>query len=270
MRCALVAVPTTLRLALALAMLALCLAPRARAEGVEKCPDFIASRSPFLKAVLAADQVRLTFIGHASFLIESPGGVTAVTDYNDYVRTSVVPVIATMNKAHSSHWSVHPDPAIRHVLRGWGEDGAPAKWDVSEGDMRVRNVPTNIRSWEGGTEYDANSIFVFEAAGLCIAHLGHLHHRLTPDHLRELGHVDVALAPVDGSYTMGTAGMIETLKALKAPLVIPMHVFGPSTLARFLDAARPGFEIRNAGSDSIEISRGSLPQKPTVLVLDGR
>ncbi|MFO1114975.1 MAG: MBL fold metallo-hydrolase [Beijerinckiaceae bacterium] len=243
----------------------------ARAAEVEKCPDMVASRPPFLKAALAGDRVRLTFIGHASFLIETPGGTTAITDYNDYMRMPVTPVIATMNKAHSTHYSSHPDPAIKRVLRGWRVEGDGPRWDVTEGDLHVRNVPTNIRSWESGaTEYDGNSIFIFEAAGLCIAHLGHLHHRLTPDHVKEIGHIDVVLAPVDGSYTLGVQGMLETIATLRAPLTIPMHIFGPSTLARFLDLAREKFEISNAGSNSVEIGRSSLPPKPTILVLDGR
>ena len=245
------------------------LAGPARAAEVEKCPDLVAGAT-FMRAALGADQVRLTFIGHASFLIETPGGTTAVTDYNDYVRTSVVPVIATMNKAHSTHYSLHPDPGIKHVLRGWNPEGGPARWDVTEGDLHVRNVPTNIRNWDGGTEYDGNSIFVFEAAGLCIAHLGHLHHRLAPEHLSALGHIDVLLAPVDGSYTLGVTGMIETMETIRAPLVIPMHMFGPTTLERFLELARPKFAIVRAGARSVEISRASLPKTPTVLVLEGR
>ncbi|MBV9201128.1 MAG: MBL fold metallo-hydrolase [Alphaproteobacteria bacterium] len=32
----------------------------------------------------------------------------------------------------------------------------------------------------GGTRYNGNSIFVFDTADLCIAHLSHLHHTLTP------------------------------------------------------------------------------------------
>ncbi len=245
------------------------LAAPLRAAEVEKCPDMVAGGPTIMRAALATDTVRLTFIGHASFLIESPGGATAVTDYNDYVRSPVVPDIATMNKAHSSHNSLLPDPAIKHVLRGWGRDGGAAHWEVTERDMRVRNVPTNIRDWDGGTEYDGNSIFIFETAGLCIAHLGHLHHRLTPEHVRRIGHIDVLLAPVDGSYTLGTAGMIETIVALRAPLTIPMHFFGPSTLERFLSQARASFDIRFAGANSVEISRASLPQRPTILVLDG-
>jgi L-ascorbate metabolism protein UlaG (beta-lactamase superfamily) len=47
----------------------------------------------------------------------------------------------------------------------------------------VRSIATNIRNWSGGTERNGNSIFVFEIANLCIAHLGHLHHTLTQQQL---------------------------------------------------------------------------------------
>ncbi|MFV0279805.1 MAG: MBL fold metallo-hydrolase [Rhodoblastus sp.] len=240
------------------------------AAGVEKCPDMVAGGPTVVRAALAADSVRLTFLGHASFLIETPGGTTAVTDYNDYVRPAATPDIATMNKAHSTHNSLHPDPGIKHLLPGWGAGGAPAHWDVTQGDMHVRNVPTNIRDRGGTTEYEGNSIFVFEAAGLCIAHLGHLHHRLTPDHFRALGHIDVLLAPVDGSFTLGAAGMIETIAAIHAPLTIPMHIFGPATLERFLGLAREKFEVKFEGQRFVEVSRATLPKRQTVLVLEGR
>ena len=57
-------------------------------------------------------------------------------------------------------------------------------------DVRIRNVSTNIRSYGGATEYDGNSIFVFEVAQMCIAHLGHLHHTLSPEHLKKLGRTE--------------------------------------------------------------------------------
>ena len=66
----------------ALALLIAFAAP-ARAAEVEKCPDMIAGGPTILRAALAADTVRLTFVGHATFLIETPGVVTAVTDYHD-------------------------------------------------------------------------------------------------------------------------------------------------------------------------------------------
>jgi L-ascorbate metabolism protein UlaG (beta-lactamase superfamily) len=241
----------------------------ARAAEIDKCPDMIAAR-PLWRASLNPDRVAITFIGHATFLIESPGGTTAATDYNDYVRPKIVPDIATMNKAHSTHYSLHPDRGVAHVLRGWNPDGGPVHHDVNVGDMHIRNVPTNIRNWDGGTEYDANSIFIFETAGLCIAHLGHLHHPLAPEHLKQVGHVDVLLVPVDGTYTLDTPGMMEVIDAIRAPLILPMHYFGAATLNRFLDVARGKYEIEFSPASSIEVSRSSLPARPKMLILPER
>ena len=64
-------------------------------EMTEGCPGLIATRSPLFQrasfriAALNADQVRMTYIGHSTFLIESPQLVRVATDYNDYVRPPV-------------------------------------------------------------------------------------------------------------------------------------------------------------------------------------
>ena len=261
------------------------------AAAPEKCPRMVAhwgpGASPWVRADVprlwasaapasarmrvaeSAQEVRLTFVGHSSFLIESPSGLTIVTDYNDYVRPSLVPHVVTMNRAHDTHYTDHPDPGIAHVLRGWNPDGGAAQHELTLEDVWIRNVPTNIRMG-AGTLYDGNSVFVFEVAGLCIAHLGHLHHLLTPEHLEALGRIDVVLAPVDGSYTLDIEGMVETLKAINAPLVIPMHYFSPWGLERFLQRLGQSYAITRSQTASVMLSRASLPAQPTVLVLPGR
>ena len=224
-------------------------------------------------ASLSPAEVRLTFVGHATWLIESAGGVKIATDYNDYIRPPVVPDIATMNRAHTTHYSIAPDPGIKHVLRGWGvSQDKPARYDVSVKDVRVRNVPTNIRNWiDGGTERHGNSIFIFELAQLCIGHLGHLHHTLNQQQLDEIGRLDVVFAPVDGSMTLDSDGMMEVLQALKAPLVIPMHFFSRYTLERFLGRARElKWEVETSPVPTIVLSKTTLPTTPKVLALPGR
>jgi len=90
-----------------------------------------------------------------------------------------------MNHAHLTHYTLDPDPRIRHVLHGWAENGRVPAFDLTIEDMHVTNLPTNIRTLDGGTERYGNSIVVFEIAKRCSAHLGHLHHRLTREHLDE-------------------------------------------------------------------------------------
>src|SRR5689334_2391640 len=237
-------------------------------------PNFAAANSSaFTFAALSSDQVRVTFLGHATVLIESPQLVRISTDYNDYVRSPVLPDIVTMNHAHNTHYTDHPDPAIKYVLRGWGDGPErPANWDLQYRDVRVRNVPTNIRSFYGSTttERYGNSIFIFEIANLCIAHLGHLHHTLTQQQLNEIGRVDVVMAPVDGSYTLDLDGMIEVLTALKAPLIVPMHYYGQYILDRFLDRARKLWDVETAEIPSVVISKAMLPAAPKVVVLPGQ
>ena len=233
-------------------------------------PDVAVFGAPVRRVSLKADEARLTFVGHATFLIESAQGISAATDYNDYVRPRGTPVIATMNKAHSTHHSRNPDSGIAHVLRGWDPAGGKAEHDVTVSDMRVRNIPTNIRSFGGATDYDGNSIFVFEVGELCIVHLGHLHHTLEPGHLRAIGRVDVLLVPVDGSYTLDSDGMFEVLKTLQARIMIPMHFFGQSTLDRFLAKAGTLWPVERWDEPVLKVSRAGLPRQPTVIVLPGR
>ncbi len=247
----------------------------AKPEMMENCPGLVAERPPFKplarRVALNSDQVRINYIGHSTFLLESPQLVRVATDYNDYVKPPVLPDIVTMNHAHSTHYTDNPDAGIRHVLRGWAEDEKPARIDVQYKDVRVRNVPTNIRSWStSGTERHGNSIFIFEMANMCIAHLGHLHHTLNQQQLNEIGRVDIVMVPVDGTLTLDGEGMIEVLKSLKAPLMIPMHYFSSYTLDRFLTRVRQDWDVEIADVPSVVLSKANLPAKPKVLVLPGR
>jgi L-ascorbate metabolism protein UlaG (beta-lactamase superfamily) len=243
--------------------LALAEAPAPRGPGGIRIPSLIQ------RAQLKLGDTRISYVGHSTFLLETQRGIRIATDYNDYVRPAVVPEIATMNRAHTTHYTNNPDPGIAHVLRGWNPDGGHAQHDITLEDVRVRNVPTNIRTYAGGTDVWGNSIFVFETGNLCIGHLGHLHHTLTTQQLAQIGQLDVVLVPVDGSFTLDVAGMVEVLRALRAPLMIPMHYFSSYTLERFLQEARPHFEVEMSEVPTVVVSRATLPKKPKILVLPG-
>jgi L-ascorbate metabolism protein UlaG (beta-lactamase superfamily) len=257
-------------LTLLLILLSPIMAPRAQAIASDclamaQAPGIVPVQ--YSAPTLAADQVQLTFLGHSTFLIESSGGVKITTDYSGYAG-GIVPDVATMNRAHRSHYTDFPDPAIKQVLRGWNPEGGPARHDLTVGDVRIRNVTTDIRSM-GGAVPDGNSIFIFEVAGLCIGHLGHLHQELSQEQLAAIGRLDIVLVPVDGTYTMAQANMLNVLKELKARLVLPMHYFTPETLQRFINGLSGELDVEISGKASVTVSARTLPEKPKLLVLPG-
>src|SRR5262249_36520145 len=132
----------------------------ARAQGSGACPEVVAQArwtitlASYRMGIAATEPVvELAYIGHSSFLITSPGGVTVVTDYNGYLRPKDPPDVVTMNHAHMMHYTDTIDPGIKLVLRGWDTGEGPPHYDVKFGDVRVRNVLTNIRMADSGTEY---------------------------------------------------------------------------------------------------------------------
>ncbi|AXI41617.1 MBL fold metallo-hydrolase [Sulfitobacter sp. SK011] len=217
---------------------------------------------------VTAETVYLHYIAHASFLIRSHGALNIVTDYTGFTGTlPFVPDVITMNHAHDSHWTNFVDPAIPHPLKGWGPFGEGIDHKLELDEVLIRNVSTDIRSPYGGVEPKGNSIFVFEMAGLCIGHLGHLHHEPDAGQYAALGRVDVVMAPVDGGYTLDQPTMIAILKRLKSSIVIPMHWFSEAALRDFLRGMADEFSIVEVGGPSLTVAMDKLPSRPTIMVL---
>ncbi|WP_306118779.1 MULTISPECIES: MBL fold metallo-hydrolase [unclassified Roseitalea] len=211
--------------------------------------------------------VTITFAGHSTYRIETPAGVTIATDYSGVYGHTPTPRVITMNRAHSTHYTLNPDPAIEYVFAGWDEtspDGADH--DAVIDDVYIRNVTTDIRRWgSGGLSANQNSIFIFEVAGLCIGHLGHLHHALTEDHYAMIGRLDILMVPVDGGLTLSHEGMAEITTRLRSSIVLPMHLRG-RVIDRFIDLMGADWSVDFLDGDEIVVNVRSLPRRPTIMV----
>jgi len=222
-------------------------------------------------AAAKTDEVAITYAGHSTYYIDTPAGVRIATDYSGAYTTGRPPDVVTMNRAHSSHYSLFPDSRIPYVLHGWGEDGQPARIALRVGDVLIRNVTTDIRRYYGDDSSgemikDGNSIFIFEVAGLCIGHLGHLHHKLDESHYAAIGRLDIVMVPIDGTYTMSLDGISDITRRLRSSVVLPMHRF-MTPLDDFMRRIGQQFEIDTRTARTLKISRDSLPSAPTVIIL---
>ena len=196
----------------------------------------------------------ITFLGHASYQIDTPQGVRAITDYNGVNGFGRHPDIVTMNNAHA-----RTSPTIRRTASptccgaGRREPGeSEARHDVTLKDMRVWNVPTNARDWGTGARAHQRQLDL-HLCGRRSLHRpsGHLHHRLTKEHLEELGRIDVLMVPIDGSFTMGVPFMADVIKQIHPKIVLPMHYWGSYQLDRFMGlmrAARAGLRLADSAA----------------------
>jgi len=229
--------------------------------------------SPTVAAGADTGAAGLRWYGQAMFLLTSPGGSTVLLDpFNDIGYTLPPPLdadLATITHEHPDHNNGALAGSSAKLLRGLTADGW-AQIDESAGDMRITTVQTYHDDTQGSAR-GRNAVFVFETAGLRVAHLGDLGHQFDDAQIAAIGGpVDVLMVPVGGGFTVDAAGATEIVAALRPKIVFPMHyktdriAFPLATVDPFLE----GKIVQRVGSTTTRLSRDALPPETTVMVLD--
>jgi L-ascorbate metabolism protein UlaG (beta-lactamase superfamily) len=158
---------------------------------------------------------------------------------------------------------VQGNPVILRGLKNYG-----AEWNkvsMSVRDIFVYNVPVYQNA--ASTDAIKGAVFVFDLGTLCIVHLGDLAHTLTPEQVKQIGKVDVALTPIDGSRTMPPDIAREVLGQLKPKISIPMHYRDNAYLIREFTK---GLKAQIMKTDTLVVSKGVLPASLEIRVLQPR
>ena len=153
--------------------------------------------------------MKLTWLGHSCFLLEQDG-YRIVTD--PYTGVEGYPPLSV--SAHAVYCSHHH---FDHDAVDCVKPLTPAESPIS-----AREVET-CHDEQGGALRGANTVRVFTAGGVSVAHLGDLGHQLTAEQLSAIGSVDAVLVPVGGVYTVDAVGAKAVCDALRPRCVIPMH-----------------------------------------------
>lgn len=151
----------------------------------------------------------ITWLGHACFLLES-GGYRVVLDPCKGVP-GVPDTACEAEAVYCSHG--HFDHAYTDEIRLTKGKESP----FTVGEIAA------FHDDKGGSLRGANTIRLFTAEGITVAHMGDLGHQLTAEQLAALGRVDVLLIPIGGTYTVDSEGAKAVVDALSPRVVIPMH-----------------------------------------------
>lgn len=248
-------------LPLLLALLCYHSAPRAYAS----CRDPDVARGFFTPAYAAEPDALIEYFGHNFFQITSKKGTRIVTDPlapGMHPTPVLTPHAVTVGREHPNHNYVELARGQPVVLRGLGSYGAEwNKISTTVGDVLIYSIPVYQQQFGNALK---GAAFVFDLGVLCIAHLGDLAHKLTPEQIKAFGKVDVAMIPIGGTFTMPPDTAREVLDQLKPKIAIPMHYREDMTL---LGMFLSGFKSRRLPGNTLAVSKAALPLPTEIVVM---
>lgn len=194
--------------------------------------------------------MKLTWLGHACFLVETAEGTLALDPYAPGSVPGLTLPPLEADAVRCSHG--HRDHAYAEGVRLTGNTPA----------FRLREIPS-FHDNAHGLLRGKNKITVLEAEGKRLVHLGDLGHPLNAEQLAAVGTPDVLLIPVGGHYTIDAATAAELVRALEPKLTIPMHYrgegFGYEVIGPVEDFAAQFGAVQRWDSNSIDPDEAQSP-----------
>jgi len=229
----------------------------------------VAEDESLVRPVAASGFVEIKWFGHSFFQITSSGGTRIITDPfgpMGFPLPEVWPHIVTVGREHGNHNNVglaKGSPIILRGLKPGAEDWEQVHYSFR--DVLVYNVPVYQRGIPGYDMSMKGSAFVFEMDGLCILHSGDISEPFNEDQLQLIGHVDLILQTIGGTFTVGPEGAQKIIGQLKPKVVVPMHYwYNMGVLERFTQGP---YRTRTLDTNHFSISKDTLPQETEIYVL---
>lgn len=206
--------------------------------------------------------MRISWLGHACFFIETAKKI--ITDPFDqqlgYPGPKVAADLVTVSHQHFDHNAVRAIPGKPRVIQSAGEH--------SVNGVKITGVRT-FHDQNRGAQRGENIVFLIEAEGIRVCHLGDLGHTLDQSTRAKIGKVDVLLVPVGGYYTINAAEAKEVVEQLNPGYVVPMHYktkYLNLPIAPVEDFLKLYPEYKK--ETALEVQAGKKPEKTQVVLLE--
>ncbi|MCH5287181.1 MAG: MBL fold metallo-hydrolase [Christensenellaceae bacterium] len=208
----------------------------------------------------------LSCIGHAKFLVELESGLRILTDPYDpscgYPVTPVAADVVLVSHGHHDHAAVETVPGEPRIIKEAG------KYTLSP-DVKVTAIEA-CHDDKGGAQRGKNLLFLIEAEGLRVAHLGDLGHLPTEEQVKALAPLDAVMIPVGGFFTIDAPTAKQVAEMLQARIVLPMHYRSAATEGwpiGTLDQFTSLYAEKAEELDLLRLTAGDMACQPHLAVL---
>ena len=217
--------------------------------------------------------MRVTWYGHAAFLIETQGLRIILDPYRSPDSGGYLPidepadlvVVSHENDRYHSHLGqiVPPFEVVRAL-------------ELPEGGKLIRGIrfeAVHVFETPERKPEDEVTIIHFRSEEMHRAFLGDLGHALNEAEIAPLRQAEIVLVPAGGPPTIDFPEIPPLLDAIGPRLVLPMHYKTPKInlniqpLERFLSVL-PHDPLVRVGSSRLDVTRSALPGRRTIIVLD--
>lgn len=197
--------------------------------------------------------LRIIWLGHSCFKILYGEYSMVIDPYKDGMIPGLAPLHEEACEVFASHG---------HNDHNWFKAVSLLE-NCVKSPFEVKKI-MSTHDDEGGKKRGMNTIHVFEGAGFRFAHFGDLGEVLDDKRLEEIGHLDVAMIPVGGYYTIDAKAAAETVLKLKPRIVIPMHYssesFGFDVISGVRDFLDLSGNVIKYNDNFIEVTPDTEPQ----------
>ena len=204
--------------------------------------------------------MKIKYLAHASFLLETSQGVRIITDpYEAGGSIKYKPIrekadIILISHEHSDHNYTKAIQGTSTIIR-------------TSGKANVKEIAFNgISTYHDkalGSQRGKNTVYTFTADGLAVCFLGDLGHLITSELKNEIGKIDILLIPVGGFFTIDSEDAENVVKTLEPKVVIPMHYKTPSIdfpIAPVDNFLRGKTDIKKVGTTVAEVRLPELQE----------
>lgn len=213
--------------------------------------------------------MNIRYLGHSSFLIKSKEASVVIDPFKPdsvgFPFPKISADIVLVSHDHDDHNNVAAVGGDPFVING------PGEYEVS--GVKVWAFPA-FHDAKEGAEKGRNTVYLIEAEGLTLCHLGDLGHLLEEKTAEEIGSPDILLIPTGGVYTINHEEAAKVVAQLEPWIVIPMHYKVAGMKDTFKDLSEVGAFLEEMGSGEVEpqkelkVAAGKFPEETKVVVLE--